>query len=73
MLEQSDRRTGKRWRRMAEKATRHPFIRPKIQRRICGAPTLGKTLEEATHTNDLNRLPDPKITTDWKPTYFDRK
>jgi hypothetical protein len=25
MLEQSDRRTGKRWRRMAEKAKRHKF------------------------------------------------
>ncbi|MDZ7808457.1 MAG: hypothetical protein U5K71_15295 [Gracilimonas sp.] len=58
---------------MAEKAKRHNRKRPKIQHRNRGAPILGKTLEEATHTNDPNRLPDPKTTTGWKPTIFTRR
>jgi hypothetical protein len=58
---------------MEEEAKRHTFKSKKIQNRTRGAPTLGKTLEEPTHTNDPNLLPDQKITTSWKPTYFDRK
>jgi hypothetical protein len=42
-FELSDRRMGKRWRRMSEQATRHNFKSQKIQHRKRGAPTLGKT------------------------------
>ncbi|WP_409028882.1 hypothetical protein [Gracilimonas sediminicola] len=62
-FELSDRRTGKSQRRMEEEAKRRTLKSKKIQNRTRGAPTFGKTLEEATHTNAPNRRPASKITT----------